>query len=96
MITKHDDYPLDVIAKSCDLVIKRGGFILQKWTCEGCNRRITGNNVNVMVEQGHCQDCNHVTDLRRRGCNFMLLQPSEPMTAAELERRLGLAAPGLH
>lgn len=91
-----EDFPLSEIAHSCDLVIKNGGFILQKWTCDGCKRRLTANNVNVMVENGHCQHCNTVTDLKLRGCNFALLQPSQPMTVAEIEQRLGLAEPGIH
>lgn len=93
---KHEDFPLSEIAASCEMVIAKGGFILQKWTCEGCARRITANNINVLVHHGHCQHCNHVTDLDKRGCNFALIQLSHPMTVAEIEQAMGLAAPGMH
>lgn len=96
MKKSYEDFPLTVIGASCEKIIANGGFILQKWTCEACGERVTAQNINALCHHGHCQHCNHVTDLDKRGCNFMLLQPSGSMTVAELEQQLGLAAPGLH
>ncbi len=87
---KPENFPLAVIAERCREAIARGGFILQKWTCVGCGQRITGGNVNVITERGHCQHCNTNTDITVHGCNYMLIQPSRPMTVAELETDLGL------
>lgn len=93
---QHPDFPLSEIAEACEREIKAGSFILQKWTCESCGARVMGQNVNALCERGHCQHCNHVTDLRERGCNYALIRPSRDMTVAEIEQALGFAAPGLH
>jgi hypothetical protein len=92
----NEDFPLAEIGEACQRVIAGGGFILQKWTCEKCRRRLMASNVNVLVHRGHCEHCNHVTDLDRYGCNFAMITPSRPMTVAEIEIALGLAAPGIH
>ena len=70
--------------------------MLQKWTCDGCGQRVTATNINTLTEHGHCQNCNHVTDIVKRGCNYALIRSSRPYTVAEMEQRLGLSAPGLH
>lgn len=96
-MAQAEDFPLATIAASMDAAVKAGGFVLQKWTCEGCGQRITASNLNVVVENDHCQHCKHVTDLKRRGCNFALIQTTRPdLTVADMERLLGLVEPGLH
>lgn len=96
MIAKPPDFPLSDIAAECEREIADGGFILQKWTCDGCGERVTATNVNTLTHAGHCQNCNHVTNLDERGCNYMLVKPSRPATVAEIEQALGLAAAGIH
>lgn len=94
-MTTKLDFPLSEIRATCEALIKGGAFILQKWTCGKCGRRITGNNVNALCENGHCQHCEHVTDLTETGCNFALIQPSRPMTVPEMEQALGLTPAGI-
>ena len=95
-MSKHQDFPLTEVATACDSLIKRGSFILQKWTCDGCGQRVTAQNINVLCQHGHCQHCGRVTDLTVKGCNYALIQSSRNLTVAELEQMLGLAAPGMH
>jgi hypothetical protein len=95
-MSKPKDFPFDDVAASCDAMVKLGNFIQQKWTCEACNKRLYADNLNTFVEEGKCE-CGHVTNLRKRGCNFAMIIPShKDMTVADMERAMGLAAPGLH
>ena len=89
------DFPLTEIETTCRQLVAGGGFILQKWTCDGCGRRVAANNVNVVTHHGHCQHCNTVTNLDERGCNYAFFQPSRPMTNAEVEAALGLTPTGI-
>lgn len=95
MSARPKDFPFAEIEASCRAVVAAGSFIIQKWTCGGCDRRVGANSVNVLTHAGHCQHCGHVTDLDERGCNFTLIKPSRPMTAAEVEQMLGLTETGI-
>ncbi len=50
--------------------VASGSTIFQKWTCGGCGKRITGNNKNFFAVEGHCEECNHTTDLLTAGCGY--------------------------
>jgi hypothetical protein len=95
MSVKPPDLPFDEIVAMCGPIIADGNFVQQKWTCGGCGRRIGANNVNVVTEHGHCQHCNHVTNLKEAGCGFRLIVPGHPISAAEAERLLGLTPHGV-
>jgi hypothetical protein len=89
------DFPFAEIVASCERAIRDGNYVVQKWTCGGCGRRISANNVNTVTEHGHCQHCNFVTHVKETGCNFALLVPSHAITAAEAEQILGLTPTGI-
>lgn len=71
---KYRDFPIAECAAACDKLIKDGATIYQKWTCDGCGRRITANNPNTFTVEGHCEDCGHVTNIAAKGCNYLLIQ----------------------
>jgi len=77
MKRKYNDYSLE----QCAEVIERkfatgqwpeGTAFFQKWTCEKCGERVTGNEPNKLFMLGHHEDCGHITDLRKTGCNYMV------------------------
>jgi len=45
----------------------------QKFTCEKCWQRIQIDEPNKLFVVGHCQHCNHVTDLTVTGCNYSIM-----------------------
>ena len=70
---EYKNYPLEEIADAAEHILRtypRGTAIYQKWTCAGCGDRVTGNNPNEIHEQGHHEDCGHITDMRKTGCNY--------------------------
>lgn len=63
--------PFDECARRAYAIAKAGGIIYQKFNCEGCRAEVTMNVPNIFFQHGTCPDCEHVTDLRRKGCAFM-------------------------
>jgi hypothetical protein len=70
----YKNYPIEECARGvADLLDRRpGSAFFQKWTCGGCGRRITGNTPNKLFTEGHCEECGHITDLKKTGCNYMV------------------------
>lgn len=76
-MTDHErDYPLLEVMETAKLVVDNGGTIFQKWTCQGCGQRVTGDNPNTLTAYGQCQ-CGHVTNIAKTGCNYMAAMPAE-------------------
>ena len=69
---KYNDYPIEECVRGAERLLSQhpGGAFFQKWTCGGCGRRVTGNTPNAFFVRGHCEDCDHVTDLEKAGCNY--------------------------
>jgi hypothetical protein len=68
----YNDYPLEECAKALEERVAEGYTFYQKWTCQGCGARITGNTANKLFTSGHCEHCNHVTNITVTGCNYLL------------------------
>ena len=70
----YRNYSIDECAATLEKILKErpGSAFYQKWTCGGCGQRIIGNERNKLFIEGHCEDCGHVTDLRKAGCNYAL------------------------
>jgi ribosomal protein L37AE/L43A len=70
---KYNDYPLEECAKAAMEAMQRGATIYQKWTCEQCGDRVAGNTPNKFFTMGHHEDCGHITDLTKHGCNYLAI-----------------------
>lgn len=73
-----DDGPFLVIADQCEKLVEAGATIFQKFTCIGCRARQTMAVPNALYTTGSCDECGCVTDIRKEGCGFMLVQSSDP------------------
>jgi hypothetical protein len=69
---KHNDYPLHDIIQSVQRLINDGATVYQKFTCEKCGSRQTIEEPNRLFTSGVCEECKHTTDIRKRGCNYMV------------------------
>jgi hypothetical protein len=67
------DYPFTQVVKTADLLIQQGHDVYQKFTCAGCGRRLTMDVKNTFYEEGTCDRCEHVTDIRKDGCNYLVV-----------------------
>jgi len=72
------DHAFGEIAAACDLMIAQGRDIYQKFTCRGCGQRLTMEEPNRLYTHGTCDKCGAVTDIERQGCNYRLVQASDP------------------
>jgi hypothetical protein len=70
---KYENFPFDEIADAFVEKIAEGWTVFQKFTCAGCGQRLTIDVPNMMVEEGTCDKCSAVTDIRRDGCNYTLM-----------------------
>jgi hypothetical protein len=70
---KYHNYPIETCAKTLHEIMQPGMTFYQKWTCEKCGDRVTGNTPNKLFTSGHHEDCGHTTDLTRRGCNYVIM-----------------------
>jgi hypothetical protein len=65
-------YPFDEVAKNAESKIADGWTVHQQFNCVGCGAKQTMEDENVFHAKGRCEECGHVTDIRKDGCNFMM------------------------
>lgn len=73
MSTKYNDYPFAEVLARCKELTEEGHTIYQKWTCDVCGDRVTANTPNALTEVGHHEDCCGLTNIKSKGCNYMLV-----------------------
>lgn len=75
------DFPWpEVVAKVIKIIDTRpDAYCYQKYTCAGCGNRLTIEEPNKFYETGSCDKCDTITNIKERGCNFMLyVGPTPP------------------
>lgn len=73
MTKGYSDFPFDEAAAGAAEHIKNGATVFQKFTCVQCGERLTIEDANVFHSKGKCDRCGHVTNIRERGCNYLLV-----------------------
>jgi hypothetical protein len=97
-IPKYNDFPFDETMKAARKLAMEGNVIIQKWTCAGCGARLCGVP-NHWTDHGRCDEvegkpgCKTVTDIRKTGCNYALVQSTDPTF---IRRLLNQFDPDLH
>lgn len=80
---KH--HPFHEVAENMtEQITKKNAICFQIWTCERCGARQQMERANAMFTEGVCENCEHVTNLERTGCNFLLMMPLGTATRAGL------------
>jgi len=72
-MTTVKDYPFEEICEAVDELAKEGVLCFQKWTCDKCGERIMAETPNYFTVMGHCERCNHITDIATKGCNYLAM-----------------------
>ena len=72
---KYNDYPIEECLRRVDEIRKENpsANAYQKFTCEKCGSRQTIDKPNSFHASGQCEECNHITDIMKHGCNFMMI-----------------------
>jgi hypothetical protein len=61
-------------AERANKLVLEGATVFQKFTCEHCGSRQTMPTPNAFYCEGKCEECNGVTNIFARGCNYVLVQ----------------------
>lgn len=67
------NYPWSDAIKAAEDLANDGHAFYQKFTCEKCNARLTMEQVNTFYTHGKCDQCQHITDIRETGFNYLLV-----------------------
>lgn len=78
MSDKPKDHPFDEVIAEVERQIAMGRICYQKFTCAGCGARLTIEEPNKFHTLGTCDKCPAVTDIKKQGCNYMLVATSRP------------------
>ena len=68
------DFPFVEVTKEARAHVEAGHTVHQKFTCGGCGQRLTIEEPNKFHVEGTCDQCDHVTDILARGCNYLLIK----------------------
>jgi len=80
------DYPFDTIVESCCQHLVKGRTFHQKFTCAKCGSRQTMEEANKLFTSGKCEECGYVTNIRERGCSYLLTGSDQDMLAELLNQ----------
>lgn len=64
-------HPFGEVAANAENKVKGGWMIFQQFQCGGCGVKQTIDKPNSFYIEGICEECGHVTDIQKDGCNFM-------------------------
>jgi hypothetical protein len=74
----YNNYPIEECVDAVEHLIRQGRVkIFQKWTCASCRSRQTMETPNIFFTSGVCEQCGHETDIRKTGCNYMMVTRAE-------------------
>ena len=75
MTEKSHDHPFDEVVKKAEEIVDGGAyFLLQKYSCVSCGKRLTMERPNAFWTHGNCEECpGVVTDIKAQGCNYMAI-----------------------
>lgn len=65
-------HPFDECAKAAIKWTDQGATIFQQYNCGKCGTKQTMDEPNRFFNLGKCEECGHITDIKRDGCNYMV------------------------
>jgi len=72
MKKEYGDLPIPELLDRAQMWLESGWTLFFKWTCEKCGSRQTFTKPNTLYEYGKCEECGHVTKIKKGG--FMVVQ----------------------
>lgn len=67
-------HPFYEVAKAAEEAVNKGADVHQQFKCAGCGIKQTMEEKNKFYKTGRCEECNHITDIEKDGCNFLLIR----------------------
>src|SRR5262245_57369569 len=89
-VTTMKLFPWNDVTARAKVRIAGGAQVFQQWVCARCGSKQTMPDPNHFYQFGICEECNHITDIKSRGCNYCVILGTNANHAAEiLQRHLG-------
>ena len=79
------DHPFDKVVRSADKIIRFGAIVYQKFTCSHCGKRQTIDVPNTFYTSGSCEECYHITNIKEKGCNYLVVYGFKQPSLAEMQ-----------
>lgn len=76
MTVVHRNHPFLEVVKGAEQRIKQGWTVFQKFSCEKCMARLEMPEPNKFFTTGTCDQCGHLTDILKSGCNYAAIWSS--------------------
>jgi NAD-dependent SIR2 family protein deacetylase len=73
-------YPFTEVAHEADAHVQRGHTVFQQFNCAHCGTKQTMEEANKFHTTGQCEECGKLTDIKKDGCNFMLIASGSKIT----------------
>jgi hypothetical protein len=84
---KYSDFPWEEVISTVKALLKEnpGLRFYQKFTCSGCGNRLTMSEPNHFYPEGTCDNCSAKTDIKKQGCNYLIIGTPEEIAPGERE-----------
>ena len=67
-------HPFDETAADALKYVQEGWTVFQQFNCAHCGHQATIHRFRSLYTLGRAGECDQVTDIRKDGCNFMLIK----------------------
>ena len=65
-----NDAPFDIVCRDAAKLADQGIVVYQKFTCGGCGARLMMEEPGHFYEEGTCDRCSFVTNIKKQGCGY--------------------------
>lgn len=66
-------YPFEECTKEAERKIEQGFNVFQQFNCAHCGVKQTIETANKFYTLGECEECGKYTDIKKDGCNYLLV-----------------------
>ena len=87
------DFPFDAVIAECRIKAAEGARCYQKFSCSKCGQRLTMEQPNMFWHEGTCDQCGTVTDIKKQGCNYMMVMGKAFPWEGEVPPRITICEP---
>lgn len=78
-------HPLSKCLLTANEQVHLGNEVYQKFECDNCKAEQYIERPNTFYKYGKCEECNHITNLIKKGCNYLLIIKGAPRVIHYLE-----------
>jgi hypothetical protein len=78
-------HPFDAVVANATSKIEQGWDVYQQWNCTHCGVKQTMPDKNKFFLSGRCEECGKITNIKKRGMNFMAVFSRGPKAEEDMK-----------